>query len=370
MLLKQIQRDTILKPLQAVSGVVERRLTMPILANVLLETEENHLSMVATDLEIQITAREPMDCAPGQSITVSARKLQDLLRALPDDSQVNIESNESKLVLKANKSRFTLQTLPANDYPRFKTMGDEVQQFSIAQKELKDMLRLVEYAMAAQDIRFYLNGVLFVLEGKSLVAVATDGHRLSLASMELKDAQTDYKKQEIIVPRKTILELSKLLNDSEDKVLVSTRTNQIGFNFGNIELKSKVIDGRFPDYQRVIPQEHDKHLTFDRLLLLSCLQRAAILSNDKFRAVRLVLGNGVLKIVCSNSDQENAEEEIEVAYHGDTLDMGFNINYLLDVTSTLQGNEVVLSFKESTDSVLFTLPNRNDYKYVVMPMRI
>jgi DNA polymerase III subunit beta len=370
MLLKQIQRDSLLKPLQAVSGVVEKRLTMPILANVLLETHDNMLSVIATDLEIQITAREAMTCAAGQSVTVSARKLQDLLRALPDSSLINLEQTDNKLLLKANKSRFTLQNLPANDFPKLKTQGEQVQSVTISQKALKGLLHLVEYAMASQDIRFYLNGVLFVFEGNTLTAVATDGHRLSLAKIELPDLPQALQKQEIIVPRKTIVELSKLLSDNDEPVSIEIRTNQIGFNFGAIELMSKVIDGRFPDYERVIPQNHDKHLVFDRLTLLQSLQRAAILSNDKFRAVRLVLSAGSLKIVCSNSDQENAEEEIETDYQGETLDMGFNINYLLDVASTLQANEITLSFRDATDSVMITLPNRTDYKYVVMPMRI
>jgi DNA polymerase III subunit beta len=301
---------------------------------------------------------------------VSARKLQDLLRALPDSSLINLEQTDNKLLLKANKSRFTLQNLPANDFPKLKTLGEQVQSVKIPQKALKGLLHLVEYAMASQDIRFYLNGVLFVFEGNTLTAVATDGHRLSLAKIELPDLPQAMPKQEIIVPRKTIVELSKLLADKDEPVSIEIRTNQIGFNFGAIELMSKVIDGRFPDYERVIPQNHNKDLVFDRLTLLQSLQRAAILSNDKFRAVRLVLSAGSLKIVCSNSDQENAEEEIETDYQGETLDMGFNINYLLDVTSILQANEITLSFRDATDSVMITLPNRTDYKYVVMPMRI
>lgn len=364
---KNIPRDLVLKPLQAVSGIVERRQTLPILANVLFEHKGNTLSTIATDLELQITAKVEVPTAGDQSITVAARKLQDLLRALPDTSEVTIDAKDGKMAVKAGKSRFSLQTLPAADYPRLTMSQEQLQSFSLPQKLLKATLRLVEFAMAQQDIRFYLNGMLFVLEKDQLACVATDGHRLSFAVMPVEG---NFAKQEIIVPRKTVTELSKLLADTDEPVTIDILANQVRFSFGNIELTSKVIDGKFPDYHRVIPTAHTKLVTMDRLLLLHTLQRAAILSNERFRGVRVGLAPGVLKIACTNNEQEEAEEEIEVAYEGGAVDIGFNINYLLDALATLSSSEITLALQDSAASVLFTVPGRTDFKYVVMPMRI
>jgi DNA polymerase III subunit beta len=367
MQIKNCSRDILLKPLQAVSGIVERRQTLPILSNVLIETINDKLKFTATDLEIQISAEMPYESKENQATTVTARKLQDLLRALPEDAAVTLDAKDNKMTLKAGKSKFQLQTLGAADFPRITKSSDRVQAFSIKQKDLKQLIKLTEFAMAQQDIRYYLNGVLFVLENDQLIAVATDGHRMSYARTLLEGTFT---KQEVIVPRKTILELSKLLQESDDVVSVEILANQIRFGFANIELVSKVIDGKFPDYNRVIPTGHTKHVVIDRALLLHTMQRAAILSNEKFRGVRVVLATGSLKIVCTNAEQEEAEEELEVAYEGDTIDIGFNINYLLDALGTIPGAELKLSFNDGTSSALVTVPERDDYKYVVMPMRI
>ncbi len=365
--IKNCSRDTLLKPLQAVSGIVERRQTLPILSNVLIESNGTTLKLTATDLEIQISAETPFEAPDATAITVTARKLQDLLRALPEEAAITLDAKDSKMTLKAGKSKFQLQTLPATDFPKITKSSDRVQSFSIKQKDFKNLIRLTEFAMAQQDIRYYLNGVLFVLEGERLIAVATDGHRMSYAHVAIEGQFT---KQEVIVPRKTILELSKLLQESDELVQVEILGNQVRMSFSNIELVSKVIDGKFPDYHRVIPTTHAKHVVLDRALLLHTLQRAAILSNEKFRGVRVVLADGSLKIVCTNAEQEEAEEEIDVAYEGDGLDVGFNINYLLDVMATLPQSELKLSFSDSTASALISIPERDDYKYVVMPMRI
>jgi DNA polymerase III subunit beta len=367
MQLKSISRDLVLKPLQAVSGIVERRQTLPILANVLLEHKGTRLTTVATDLELQISASVDVEQSGEQSITVAARKLQDLLRALPDASTVSLDAKDGKMAVKAAKSRFSLQTLPAADYPRLTMSQEQLQSFSVPQRLLKSTLRLVEFAMAQQDIRFYLNGMLFVLEKDMLVCVATDGHRLSYASMPVEG---NFSKQEIIVPRKTIVELSKLLADTDEPIKIDILANQVRFSFGNIELTSKVIDGKFPDYNRVIPTAHTKHVTMDRTLLLHTLQRAAILSNERFRGVRVGLAPQTLKIACTNNEQEEAEEELEVAYDGGAVDIGFNINYLLDALSTIGSTEITMSMQDSAASALFTMPGRTDFKYVVMPMRI
>ena len=367
MQLKQIARDALLKPLQAVSGIVERRHTLPILANVLLEQKDGRLYVTATDLEMQITAFSELPGSETQAVTVGARKMQDLLRALPEDAKLNIDASTAKMTVRAGRSRFNLQTLPAADYPRIGLGQDQLQTLSLPQRDLRGLLRRAEFAMAQQDIRYYLNGMLIVADGSTLQAVATDGHRLSWASLTVAGS---YQRQEVILPRKTVLELGKLLAEIDDAVTIDILANQIRFRFANVELVSKVVDGKFPDYKRVIPTGYDKIIDFPRDELLATLQRAAILSNEKFRGVRLVLESGALKIICTNTEQEEAEEELEVAYQGDGLDIGFNITYLLDVLHNLDSPTVRLSFGDSNSSALVTVPDAEDYKYVVMPMRI
>jgi len=367
MQLKQVARDALLKPLQAVAGIVERRHTLPILANVLLEQKNSQLHITATDLEMQITAVAELAGKDGQSTTVGARKLQELLRALPDDATVNVDASGSRMTVRAGRSRFNLQTLAAADYPRISLGQEQLQTLSLPQKHLRSLIKLAEFAMAQQDIRYYLNGMLLVIDKTSLQAVATDGHRLSWASMAVTG---DYARQEVILPRKTVLELSKLLADVDDPVTLDILANQVRFRFGSVELVSKVVDGKFPDYNRVIPSGHAKQLELQRSELLQALQRAAILSNEKFRGVRLVLGTDQLKIICTNSEQEEAEEELEVAYKGEPLDIGFNITYLLDVLHNLTADRVLLALGDANSSALVTMPERSDYKYVVMPMRI
>jgi len=367
MQLKQIQRDALLKPLQAVAGIVERRHTLPILANVLLEQKDGRLYLTATDLEMQITAYSDFSGKEAQAVTVAARKLQDLLRALPDGTTLNVDATGNKMTVRAGRSRFNLQTLPAADYPRIGVGTEQLQTLELAQRDLRHLIKSAEFAMAQQDIRYYLNGMLLVLDGSTLQAVATDGHRLSWASFRIDG---NFQRQEVILPRKTVLELGKLLGEVEDPVTVEILGNQVRFRFANIELVSKVVDGKFPDYNRVIPTGHAKVIELSRPELLASLQRAAILSNEKFRGVRIVLGAGQLKIICTNSEQEEAEEDIEVGYQGDPLDIGFNITYLLDVLQNLGTDHVRFAFGDSNSSALVTVPEREDYKYVVMPMRI
>jgi len=367
MQLKQIARDALLKPLQAVSGIVERRHTLPILANVLLEQRDGSLYVTATDLEMQITAHSTLPGKEGQATTVGARKLQDLLRALPDDAMLNIDVGNGKMTVRAGRSRFNLQTLAAADYPRISVGTEQLQTLSLPQKDLRSLFKLAEFAMAQQDIRYYLNGMLLVVDHGTLQAVATDGHRLSWASIPVVG---EYARQEVILPRKTVLELGKLLADSDDPVTLDILANQVRFRFANVELVSKVVDGKFPDFNRVIPVGHTKQVELDRLELLAALQRAAILSNEKFRGVRVVLGADQLKIICTNSEQEEAEEELEIAYKGDPLDIGFNITYLLDALQNLSVERIRFAFGDANSSALVTMPERDDYKYVVMPMRI
>ena len=368
MVLIKAKRDDLLGPLSAVSGIIERRHTLPILSNVLIERGPAALSFLATDIEIQITSRGAIDGAgEAQSVTVGARKLVDILRALPDGAEVTLQRQDKRLLVRAGKSRFALQTLPAEDFPRLAKPAGDAARFSLPQKALRRLLGLVQYAMAQQDIRYYLNGLLMVVEDKTLKLIATDGHRLAYAAMALEGKLP---RQEVIVPRKTVLELGKLLADSDQAVTVELSATQASFAFGSVELVSKLVDGKFPDYTRVIPVGHKNKLAIGRETLRQALLRAAILSNEKFRGVRWVLTDGSLKIVSSNTEQEEAEETIEVGYKGDSLDIGFNVNYLLDVLNNVGGSDVECLFGDAASSALMSFPSEAEFKYVVMPMRI
>ncbi|MCU0896526.1 MAG: DNA polymerase III subunit beta [Burkholderiales bacterium] len=366
--LVKTNRETLLKPLQAVSGIIERRHTLPILSNVLLQRTESKVSFVATDIEIEITAEVQVE-GPGESrgVTVGARKLLDILRALPDSADTTLALQDKRLQVKSGKSRFNLQTLPPEDFPRMSAPEGGGVAFSMPQGALKALLALVQYAMAQQDIRYYLNGLLMVVDGSQLKVVATDGHRLAFASRPL---EADLGKQEVILPRKTILELAKLLSDGDAPVEIRLAANQARFAFDGVLLVSKLVDGKFPDYTRVIPQNHPKLLKIGRIALQQSLSRAAILTSDKFRGVRWMLSPGSLKISSTNTEQEEAQEELDVDYAGDTLDIGFNVGYLLDVLANVDTDEIECALGDASSSALITVPGRPDFKYVVMPMRI
>jgi len=362
------KRDDVLTPLAAVSGIIERRHTLPILSNVLIERSGDALSFLATDIEIQITARGSLPgAADAKPITVGARKLLEILRALPDGAEVTLQQQDKRLLIRAGKSRFTLQTLPAEDFPKLAKPAGDVARFALPQKALRRLIGLVQYAMAQQDIRYYLNGLLMVVEEGQLKLVATDGHRLAYAAMPLGGSLP---RKEVIVPRKTVLELAKLLGDTDAEVAIELSSMQAAFSFGTVELVSKLIDGKFPDYTRVIPTQHKNRLQIGREPLRQALLRAAILSNEKFRGVRWVLTDGSLKIVSSNAEQEEAQEELEVKYAGDALDIGFNVNYLLDVLNNVGGADIECAFGDSSSSALVSYPSEKDFRYVVMPMRI
>jgi DNA polymerase-3 subunit beta len=367
MLLIQSERNALLASLSAVVGVVERRHTLPILSNLLLERKAGKLTLLATDLELQISTQ--LDAQPGEdfAITIAARKLFDIVRALPDPAKVKLDTKDSQVVVSAGKSRFTLQSLPAADFPRVETGAGQGEAISLPQKTLKRLLQLVQFAMASQDIRYYLNGMLLVLEGKQLRVVATDGHRLSYAETAL---ETDSGSREIIIPRKTVVELSKLLADNDEPVELRIGANQVTITLPGTELVTKVVDGKFPDYQRVIPLNQPRHLKANRQTVIQALQRAAILSNEKFRGVRLVMSENTLGIVCNNNEQEEAADEIEVNFTGDPLDMGFNVTYLLDGLGAVNSEEITLSLGDANSSMLLTSEGDPGFKYVVMPMRI
>ena len=300
----QINRETLLKPLTSVTSIVEKRHTLPILSNLLLEVKKNKIHLTATDLEMQISLTVDSVTSGDFSTTLSAKKLLDICRSLPDNAEINMSTTESRITLKAAKSRFNLQTLPAADYPVMTKTQTNSTLVVLEQRELKDLLKQVEFAMAQQDIRYYLNGLLFEIAANKLNIVGTDGHRLSFTSTELKQ---NYEKQDVILPRKTVVELIKLLDDSEDEVQIELASNQVNFSFANLKLISKVIDGKFPDYNRVIPIGHQNTFSVERLNVLLAMQRASILSNEKYRGIRMVLSNNNLKLISTNSDQEEAE---------------------------------------------------------------
>ncbi|MFN3987356.1 MAG: DNA polymerase III subunit beta [Rhodocyclaceae bacterium] len=362
-------RDALLAPLQSVAGIVEKRHTLPILSNVLIEKHGEQLTMLATDIEIQVRTTTVGDLGgESASITVAAKKLHDILRALPDSTEINLTLDDKRMTVKAGKSRFALQTLPAADYPRMNLPEGEGTRMQISQRTFKRQLAQVSYSMAQQDIRYYLNGLLLIADGSELRMVATDGHRLAFAASSLEAPVAS--RAEVILPRKTVMELTRQLADSEDMLEVVLAGNQAVFRFGSIELVTKLIDGKFPDYERVIPQNHPRMITFERAPLLAALNRVAILTSDKFRGVRLVLDDGLLKIVSSNAEQEEAQEELEVDYHDTPLDIGFNVTYLLDVLNNIGTDQVEWRFNDGNSSALITLPGDVQFKYVVMPMRI
>lgn len=368
MILVKTQRDTLLAPLQSVSGIVEKRHTLPILSNVLLEKKGDTLTLLATDIEIQITTIT--SGAQGEAdgaVTVGARKLQEILRSLPDTAEVSLILEEKRLQLRAGKSRFSLQTLPADDFPKMAIADGEAKRITVTQKQFRQLLGQTQFSMAAQDVRYYLNGLLLLLDDGELRAVATDGHRLAFASMAIEGSVP---RQELILPRKTVLELNRLLSDSDEPLVIETAANQIRFQFGHINLVSKLIDGKFPDYERVIPATLRNSLQVNRAMLLSSMSRAAILTNEKFRGVRLVLAPGSLKIMAANAEQEEAQEELEVDYNGEAIDIGFNVGYLLDVLNNSNAESVQWGLNDSNSSALVTIPGNDRFKYVVMPMRI
>ncbi len=368
MFIEKIEKDVLLKPLQTVIGIVERKQPLPILSNVLIEKTGTNLRFVATDLEIQITTQinDANQTGVDAAITVAAKKLQEILRVLPEGSKVTLDVQNGRLQVKVNKSKFSLQTLPAQDFPKISEQLDQTEKVQIEQGQLKKLFGMVQYAMAQQDIRYYLNGVLMVIDGAYLKLIATDGHRLAFTSVKLNK---EYPKREIILPRKTVSELVKLLVDSEEKITFDLAEKQVKMTFSDIVLTSKVIDGKFPDYERVVPN-YTNHLTLDRLVILQALQRAAILSNEKFRGVRFVLTEKNLRIISSNSEQEEALEDMETDYHGPALDIGFNVNYLLDGLSNTSAQTITFSFGDPNSSILITVPGNDEFKYVVMPMRI
>ncbi|HWI81508.1 DNA polymerase III subunit beta [Ramlibacter sp.] len=368
MIVLKATQEKLLSVLQSVAGIVERRHTLPILANVLIRKTGGSLQLTTSDLEIQIrTTAELGGDAGNFTTTVGARKLIDILRTMPSDQTVSLESSQNKVVLKGGKSRFTLQTLPAEDFPLVQESASFGPVFSVPQKTLKDLLNQVSFAMAVHDIRYYLNGILFVAEGKQLSLVATDGHRLAFANSTL---DVEVPRQEVILPRKTVLELQRLLSDAEGAIEMQFAGNQAKFSFGDMEFVTKLVEGKFPDYNRVIPKNHKNSVTLGRAPLLASLQRTAILTSEKFKGVRLNLEPGTLRVASNNAEQEEAVDELDIDYGGDSIEIGFNVSYLIDALANMDQEMVKMELADANSSALITIPENSTFKYVVMPMRI
>ena len=368
MIVLKAPQQKLLESLQSVAGIVERRHTMPILANVLMRKTGDEIEFTTSDLEIQVRTQATLGGDEGNfAITVGARKLIDILRSLPNDQVVTLAAAQNKLTLTSGKSRFTLQTLPADDFPLVNEAADFGPVFSVPQKTLKTLINQVHFAMAVHDIRYYLNGILFVAEGRQLTLVATDGHRLGLAQSQL---EAEVPKQEVILPRKTVLELQRLLKDEDTPIEMRFAGNQARFNFSGMEFVTKLVEGKFPDYNRVIPKNHKNAVILGRVALLASLQRAAILTSEKFKGVRVNIEPGVLRIASSNAEQEEAKEEIEIDYAGDAIEVGFNVTYLMDALSNISQDMVKIELQDGNASALITVPEQTGFKYVVMPMRI
>jgi DNA polymerase-3 subunit beta len=376
MILIKATRDAILKPLQQVAGIVEKRHTLPILSNILITKQGPKVSFISTDIEMQITASASIGAGTeNESTTVSARKLVDILKALPTNDEVTLSLAAQKLSITQNRSKFSLQTLPSTEFPTVVRSDQFPARVQLAQKDVKRLLHLVSFSMAQQDIRYYLNGMLIVVDKSHLKAVATDGHRLAFAQITIANAEKltladQAEKIEVIIPRKAISELQKTLRDDDQEVTIEIASNQARFILDDLEILSKLIEGRFPDYQRVIPQNHNKKIDFNRELLLGALARVAILTSDKFKGVRLILSPDQLRISSTNAEQEEAQEDIAIEYQGELLDIGFNVQYLIEVLTTLHADAICLSLLDQNSSALLTTSTDPEFRYVVMPMRI
>jgi DNA polymerase III subunit beta len=365
----KLQRETLLKPLQMVIGVVEKKQTLPILSNVLLNTQGDLLAVTGTDLEVELIGQATLESPvpTNEQLTIPGRKLIDICKALPENAPVELYQDKERIIVRSGRSRFTLSTLPAADFPSVETCEGQLT-FSISQRDLLQLLQRTYFAMAQQDVRYYLNGMLLEVYKNCLRAVATDGHRLAMNTTTLS-LQEEHRLQ-IIIPRKGVMELMRLLSDVEDVVNVTVGNNHIQIANDNYIFTSKLIEGRFPDYERVIPENSDKKIQIDRVELKGALSRAAILCNEKFRGVRFGFQSNLLRISANNPEQEAAEEEININYPFDNLSIGFNVNYLLDILNTINSATIKLLLSDSNSSMLIKDSSNLDSCFVVMPMRL
>ena len=360
-------REALLEPLQSLGGVVERRQTLPILANILVKAYSGLMDMTATDLEIELKTQALAECEGEVEFTIPARKILDICKALPEQAEITLEIDKEKAKITSGRSRFTLGILPAQDYPVIEaTVSTNI--FKVNEKALKRLLDKTAFAMAQQDVRYYLNGMLLEINNKTIRAVATDGHRLALC--EIKTEPQENLDIQVILPRKAVLELTRLLGEIDQEIKIEMSSNYLKVLLPNSIFTTKLIDGRFPDYQRVMPSSTDKELTADKNLLKQSLYRASILSNEKYRGIRFNVLDGVLQLQAHNPEQEEAEEELEITYQGEDIKIGFNVGYLLDAITAITESEIVIELKDSNSSALIYGKDNKESRYVVMPMRI
>lgn len=365
-----VNRDELLRPLQQVSGVVERKQTQPILSNVLIVADAEQLSLTGTDLEIELVAKIPLggEVLPGE-VTVPARKLLDICKSLPPSCEITLSKSDQKMIVKAGKSRFTLITLPAVDFPNLEeTVG--LLDFNIDPQSFIGIVGQTAFSMAQQDIRHYLNGMLLEVSQGHIRSVATDGHRLALSDVSIDFSGHDGEKKQIILPRKGVLELSRILSDYVEPVRVSIGTNHLRVATSSFLFTSKLVDGKYPDYMRVLPKRSDRKIYANREELRQALHRVAILSNEKYRGIRVVVSSDQIQITANNPEQEEAEEQVSVTYEGDSIEVGFNVSYLLDVLNAVKEEVVVFDIADSNSSAIIYGQDNEESLYVVMPMRL
>lgn len=362
-----ITRDALLKPLQVVSGVVEKRQTLPILSNVLLVLDNSRLTLTGTDLEVELMAHTDLQGGDNGDITLPARKFMDICKSLPDSSSLDITLEDGRALIRSGKSRFTLSTLPATDFPSSEKIA-AAREFTLPQQTLKSLIDQTYFCMANQDVRYYLNGLLIELKGNRIKAVATDGHRLAISERECDIGTGEI--DQLIIPRKGVMELSRLLGDGDKNCTVQINTNFIRVDLGDIVFTSKLIDGRFPDYERVIPKGGEKIVTADREILRQGLLRASILSNEKYRGIRMNFANNLLKATVNNPEQEEAQEEIDITYNSEEIEIGFNVSYLVDALNAIKQDEIRITLIDPNSSCLISAKDDESSRYVVMPMRL
>ena len=361
-----LKREDLLKPLAIVAGVVERRQTLPILSNILLRHDGKELVLTGTDLEVEISARVAGAGSSGE-VTVPARKLYDICKALPNEAVIDISLEKEKVLIKSGKSRFRLLTMPASEFPAIETAQWETN-INLSQKSLRWLLEKTMFCMAQQDVRYYLNGLLLEARGKHLRGVATDGHRLSMADVDISHSID--KEKQVIVPRKGVQEMTRFLDDSDTEVQLQIGANHLRCTLKDITFTSKLIDGRFPDYNRVIPAAQEKKILLPRTLFRETLNRSAILSNEKYRGVRFGLSNNLMTITAHNPEQEEAQEEVVITYAGEDLEIGFNVNYISDAVAALDSEQVEFCLNDPSSSCVLRTPGDTKHLYVVMPMRL
>lgn len=362
-----IAREQLLKPLTLVSGAVERRHTLAVLSNVLLEVSANSLKMTATDLEVELISFAAIEgeVTPGVT-TVPAKKFLDICKGLQDGAEIKIEVEGERMIIRSGRSRFTLSTLPADDFPNIDNWHGDIE-FVLPQHLLRSVIESTQFSMANQDVRYYLNGMLFEIENDILKTVATDGHRLAVSSRPI-DAQQSSKK--IIVPRKGVVELLRLIEATDEPVTVQIGDSHLRANIMNAVFTTKLVDGRFPDYQRVLPRGGDKVIITSRLELKQALARASILSNEKFRGVRFNFSANELKITANNPEQEESQEIVDLEYSFDDLEIGFNVSYVLDALNALKSEQIKMTLGDANSSGLIEAADSSESMYVVMPMRL